>query len=367
MTPWTTKMLPELCRPKQWPTLAKKDFAPTGYPVYGANGKIGFAAHFTHERPTILIGCRGSCGTIHVSEAMSYANGNAMALDDLDTSQIRLPWLAHFLLYRGFSDVVTGTSQPQITQQGLARVEVPVPPLPEQDRIVELIDEADALRNLRAEADERTGMLVAALFYEAFGDGRSFASVPLIDLVDRERGISYGVVQRGNHYPDGVPLLRIADFARNSFNPKNPVSVDPIISAQYKRTLLQGGELAVSIRGTVGRVAIVPPEAAGWNVAREVAVVPLLPEVCRPFIQAYMLGATAQDFMISEVRGIAQRGINLEDLRRLPIPQPPISFQILFADRVKEIRLLQREQEESRRRLDHLSQSMLHSAFEGEM
>ena len=74
----------DICRPKQWPTIPKNEMLVAGYPVYGANGKIGFYSDFNHLEPTILITCRGAtCGTINVCEPKSYVTGNAMALDEL--------------------------------------------------------------------------------------------------------------------------------------------------------------------------------------------------------------------------------------------------------------------------------------------
>ncbi len=252
-----------------------------------------------------------------------------------------------------------------ITQDFSRAVHVPMVPLSEQERIVELLDEASALQKLRAKADRRTADLIPALFQAMFDDGSRFPIKPLSDFVEASRGITYGVVQRGNHHPGGVPLLRIVDFNDNVFRPRDLVCVEPSISEQYSRTILKGGELVVSIRGTVGRIAIIPPEARGWNVAREVAVVPLHPNVCRNYIHAFMLSHKAQSFMTNEIRGIAQRGINLDDLRRLPVPTPPEKLQQEFSDRVCEIHELKAEQSRSSRRLNDLSQSLLHSAFGG--
>jgi type I restriction enzyme S subunit len=65
----------------------------------------------------------------------------------------------------------TGTAgQRRVPTDFIKRVQIPVPPLAEQDRIVKLLDEADALRKLRAEADRRMAEVVPALFYEMFGD-----------------------------------------------------------------------------------------------------------------------------------------------------------------------------------------------------
>ncbi len=71
--------LVDVCKPKQWKTISANQLKNAGYPVYGANGKIGYYSEYTHEFPTILITCRGAtCGTVNICDAKSYVNGNAI-------------------------------------------------------------------------------------------------------------------------------------------------------------------------------------------------------------------------------------------------------------------------------------------------
>ena len=59
--------LVEVCNPKQWKTISISNLHKEGYPVYGANGKIGYYDQYTHLEPTILITCRGAkCGEINI-------------------------------------------------------------------------------------------------------------------------------------------------------------------------------------------------------------------------------------------------------------------------------------------------------------
>ena len=84
---WPKIPLSKVCRPKQWQTISQDKLLTEGFPVYGANGKIGFYSEYNHEYPTILITCRGAtCGSINICEPKSYVTGNAMSLDDLDQS-----------------------------------------------------------------------------------------------------------------------------------------------------------------------------------------------------------------------------------------------------------------------------------------
>jgi len=134
---WYIVTLFDFCRPKQWKTVSTKDLIEKGYPVYGANGRIGFYHNFNHEKPTILITCRGAtCGTLNITEGRVWVNGNAMALDHIDERIVILKYAYFALRNRGFSDVITGSAQPQITRESLRKIELPLAPLNEQNRIV---------------------------------------------------------------------------------------------------------------------------------------------------------------------------------------------------------------------------------------
>lgn len=168
---WPVVKLHDICRPKQWKTIAASNLLESGYPVYGANGKIGFYSEFTHESPTLMITCRGAtCGNVHISEPKSYINGNAMALDDIDSSAVDLKYLYYFFLKRGFDDVISGSAQPQITGQGLTKVEIPLPPPTEQKRIAAILDKADAIRRKRQQAIQLADEFLRAVFLDMFGD-----------------------------------------------------------------------------------------------------------------------------------------------------------------------------------------------------
>lgn len=165
-----TVLLTEVSRPRQWPTISRRELKTQGFPVYGANGIIGFADKYTHEEPTIIIGCRGSCGSLHITQPRSYVTGNAMALDDLDRARVDPSYLFHFLNYRGFDDVISGTSQPQITGKGLSSVRIPQTSIDEQRRIAALLDKAVAIRHKRQQALALADDFLKSVFLEMFGD-----------------------------------------------------------------------------------------------------------------------------------------------------------------------------------------------------
>jgi type I restriction enzyme S subunit len=127
--------LATICDLKQWKTIPMNSLEPSGYPVWGANGIIGFYREYNHVNDTLMICCRGAtCGRINVSRGKAYITGNAMCCDNL-SPKFLLDFIRLFLIHYDFRKVITGAAQPQITQKGLQEVQVPNMPIEKQKEI----------------------------------------------------------------------------------------------------------------------------------------------------------------------------------------------------------------------------------------
>ncbi|WP_225765263.1 restriction endonuclease subunit S [Stenotrophomonas sp. Marseille-Q4652] len=166
---WAVEPLNEISSPRQWPTISGKELTESGFPVYGANGKIGFYSSYNHEHPTVLITCRGAtCGTINVCEPKSYVTGNAMALDDPDPNKTTIEFLETYLNVRGLDDAITGAAQPQITRQNLQKVNVFVPPFPLVEEFSEQARTIKQMLGKTVSAGEQVERTFALLLQKAF-------------------------------------------------------------------------------------------------------------------------------------------------------------------------------------------------------
>ena len=144
------------------------------------------------------------------------------------------------------------------------------------------------------------------------------------DLVDASRGISYGIVQPGEHQSDGVPIVRVSDLRGDRVETRKPLRVARSIEATHARTRLRGGELIMSIVGTVGQTAIVDSSLEGWNVARAVAVIPVRQDIGPYWIRLALKGGPARSHIQDRLNTTVQATLNLRDLASLPIVLPPI-------------------------------------------
>ena len=372
MSKWPELSLFDFCNPKQWPTIPQTEFVETGYPVYGANGKIGHYSEFNHEKPTVLITCRGAtCGTINVCDPMSYVTGNSMALDDLDESKVCLEYLVYALRQRSLSQAITGTAQPQITRQSLTAISVVIPPLAEQRRIAAVLDAAEALRAKRRVALAKLDSLTQSIFLEMFGDpavnAKEWPTVPLSSLVRDDDTINYGVIQPGDDVPDGIPLIRVGDLIAGRVRHTELKKITRSIEAAYTRSRLRGDEILVSCVGSIGVVVLAHESEKGFNVARAVARIPLADATNRVFLSEYLRTDFVQRYFVNELRTVSQPTLNIKQLSETLVVLPPLELQESFANRVATLDKLKSLHVTSLIQLDALFVSLQHRAFRGEL
>ena len=125
---WRTVALDDIAWIQQGRTLATSALRGGEHPVYGANGVIGWhdSGHYPHH--VVALGCRGSCGTVHLAPPGAWLANNVMGLwakspDELDVRYLALTLQSADLIGTG---VITGQVQPQITRAGLAPLRVPL-------------------------------------------------------------------------------------------------------------------------------------------------------------------------------------------------------------------------------------------------
>ena len=147
--------------------------------------------------------------------------------------------------------------------------------------------------------------------------------VRIESLLCDDRGISVGVMYPGDHDPEGVPLVKSGDIARDHINPKPEFRITKDKHYEYRRTAFMGGELLISLVGDVGRCALVPHQMAGWNAARAIAVLRLRNTTDAEFVRACLMSEPLQYLMQAWSTTTVQATLNLKEIRQIPLPWPP--------------------------------------------
>jgi type I restriction enzyme S subunit len=146
--------------------------------------------------------------------------------------------------------------------------------------------------------------------------------VSLNDLVDEGAPICYGIVLPGLNHEDGVPVVKVKNIFQGTVETQGLVKTSPEIAAQYRRSSLNGGDILLSIRGTVGRVGIVPGELTGANITQDTARIRISCRDTRDYVFQLLQSELLQKQIRNHVVGQAVKGINIRDVKRIKLPFP---------------------------------------------
>ncbi|MBS0188949.1 MAG: restriction endonuclease subunit S [Planctomycetes bacterium] len=324
-------------------------------------------------------GSKSHLGKIaYIDRDYGYAFGGFMGM--ITPSPELLPkYLFHLMTSGAYKDFIDGLSDGaninNLKLDDLGRFPVPIPPLAEQRRIVGILDEAfAAIATAKANAEKNLrnarGVFESQLA-EVFGrsDGEWSDRKTLEDLTEPGSPITYGVVKPGAE--GDVAFVRGGDVSRGRVLTEQLRTITKEVSAQYKRTLLRGGELLISLVGQPGQVAVAPKELAGANIARQVGLIRLRPQVNAEFVRLYLQSSIGQGSLGARQQGSVQQVINLSDLRTVPVPIPSPAVQLKTVEALSVIADLGVRLEALYRRksaaFDDLKKSLLHYAFSGQL
>lgn len=284
------------------------------------------------------------------------------------------PFLSRFLEdnFGYLQKTATGATIPHVSKGALTALQLPVPSLAEQERIVKLLDEADELRKLRTQGDQRTGALIPALFHEMFGDvatnSKKFPTEQLDNCIQLLGGAAF---KSEDFCGEGIPVIRIGNANKGEIDLHDLVYLPRSFIESHARYLLKPGDIVVTLTGTVGKddygnVCFVNSKFDEWFLNQRVAKIEFVNDrITTWFLFWAFRQPVFKALLIQNNRGVRQANISNKDILALEIPIPPLPLQKEFAQRVKEIREFEAEQVTSRTHLDALFQSMLHRAFNG--
>jgi type I restriction enzyme S subunit len=165
--------------------------------------------------------------------------------------------------------------------------------------------------------------------------------------------------------------VRVRDYPRDAIELEGLKRTSHEIASKYKRSTLREGDVLLAIRGTFGRVAIVPRALDGANITQDTARIAPLESLDRRYLAAYLRSDDAQRYFRAVARGVAVKGVNIGDLRTMPIPLPPLEEQRRIVQEVEErlsrIDALRASIERAQRRSKVLRAAILERAFRGEL
>ena len=283
---------------------------------YGANGIIGKYNKYNHEKPTVLITCRGAtCGNIHITVPQAYINGNAMSLDDLNERTCKKEYLYYFLKYYDLSKIISGTAQPQITINGLKKVKVKLYSIEKQEKIVEELNKINKLIDLKKRQLEELSSFIKSQFVEMFGN------------------IHFNVRKWNKNKWRDVLIIKNGKNQKKveSFNGKYPIYGSGGIIGFANDYICNENSIIIGRKGSINKPILVKTKF--WNVDTAFGLEPIKEKIKADYLYYFCCFYNFE----KHNKAVTIPSLTKKDLLNIEISVPPITLQNQFSEIVKQI------------------------------
>jgi len=311
------------------------------YPIYGSGGLMGYADDYICEADTVIIGRKGNINNpIYVSEPFWNVD---TAFGLLTNKEILLPrYLFYFCKKYDFEKLNKTVTIPSLTKSDLLKIKIKLPNIEEQQCVIDKLNKIESIIELRKHELKLLDDFKKARFVEMFGDPvdnpMGWNKKRLQDIVSDDCSISYGIVQTGDDKEEGVPVFRPVDIVNRVPKLDELKKTTEEISNKYKRTILKGREMLITVRANIADTCIVGEEFKGCNVGR--GIVPIRTKediIILEFLKYLMDSKHLNDDIKRKAKGITLIQLNMEDLREVELIIPPVEQQKIFVNFAKKI------------------------------
>jgi type I restriction enzyme S subunit len=286
----------------------------------------------------------------------------------------------------GLSSGSTPTSRNRLKEGQFLQMQIPLPPLDEQRRIVARIEELATLieeaRGLRVKAREEAEVLLASAIREVFdvseGLPANWRWVTVTDIGHKDRDAvqtgPFGAQLSSSEFThEGVPVLAIGNVQWGYLDTTDLNHVSNEKANQLSRYRVQPGDILFARMGTVGRSCVVPDFAKDWLISYHLIRIAIERSICEPQFAFYALRGSPSvlEAIEEKTRGSTRAGVNSTILRQLEFPVPPLNEQhriVAYLDSLQaQVDELAALQDATQAKLDALLPSVLDRAFRGQL
>lgn len=373
------KFLPEVCDIQYGYAFDSANFSNSeGVPLIRIRDVVrGYSETYTTEQcgdeyvvqdGDMLIGMDGEFNIAHWRGGKAYLNQRVCRL--IPTNDVDALYLFYFMpkALKAIEEKTPFVTVKHLSAKELNKIVVPLPELEEQREIALNLQKVDNLIFLRKQQLAKLDELVKARFFELFGDPvdnpMGWSTKQLQELVTDDCTISYGIVQTGDDQEEGVPVFRPVDIVNRIPVRAELKKTTEEISNKYKRTILKGREMLITVRANIADTCIVGEEFTGCNVGR--GIVPIRTredEMILEFLKYQIDSKHLNDNIKALAKGITLIQLNMEDLREVTLIVPPIEKQKSFVEFAKQTDKSKLAIQQSLDKLETLKKSLMQKYF----
>lgn len=226
-----------------------------------------------------------------------------------------------------------GATMKHIVKKDFDNTLIPFPSIKDQIEIANIISKASEIISLRQEQLEKLEELIRARFVEMFGNCKNMISMSELCSI-----ITDGTHQPPKFQDTGIPFIFVSNLANNTvtYNAEKFIS-EEAYNELYKRTPIETGDLLLSTVGSYGHPAVVV-EDTKFLFQRHIAYLKPKKELINSFyLHSALLAPDCQRQIEERVKGVAQKTLNLSEIRKIMIPVPNMEGQNVFVDFIHQV------------------------------
>lgn len=231
------------------------------YPIYGSGGIMGYANEYLCPRGSTIIGRKGSINNPMYIDEDFWNVDTAFGL--VSGQCLDRKFLYYFCLSYDFKKHDKSTTLPSLTKADLLEIKIPLPPLPVQQRIADMLDKADALRRKDQELLKKYDELAQAIFIDMFGDPVKNEKGWSKDLLKKcyKKGVKCGpfgsALKKEEFRQEGIPVWNMDNIQAFDFVDSPNLFVSKDKYSMLKQYEVLEGDIIISRAGTVGKMCVV--------------------------------------------------------------------------------------------------------------
>ncbi|MDY0016385.1 MAG: restriction endonuclease subunit S [Candidatus Delongbacteria bacterium] len=381
---WEVRKLGDVCEildNKRKP-ITKRDRIEGEYPYYGATGILSYVDEYIFDEKLVLIGEDGAKwesgdNTSFIVEGKYWVNNHAHVIRP-NRKIVLDEWIVNYLNFSDLRVYVTGLTVPKLNQEKMKSIEIPIPPLAEQKRIVAKLDEAfsailtakeNAEKNLK-NAKELFESYLNNIFEEK---GKDWEEKKLGEVAEIKNGYSFTSKEFSSK--NELKSVKITNVGVKEFIIDTENNVPSKYKTGYENYQVKVGEIVIALTRTIIsaglKVAIVPKDYDAALINQRVSAISSTKYTSNMFLYNYLCTEHVLKYVKKKVNTLMQPNLSVNDLRNTPIPLPPLKEQQRIVSKLdalsEQTKKLEAVYAKKIADLDELKKSILQKAFRGEL
>jgi len=266
----------------------------------------------------------------------------------------------------------TGANYPAISDKIIKQSKIPLPPLPEQKKIADILDAADSLRQKDQQLVEHYDRLSQSLFLDMFGDvfnnTKGFSIALFSELVEKVQIGPFGSqLHKCDYVENGIPLINPVHIVNSKIIPNHAFSLRTEKYKSLPNYHLKAGDLIMGRRGEMGRCALVTEKEDGFFCGTGSLYLRLNNKVTPLFLMKTITSKSGKEYLERNAQGVTMMNLNKKIILNIEIGLPPIELQNKFETSICAIEKQKELAQQSLKKSEDLFNSLLQRAFKGEL